>query len=188
VRIEVANADELWYQGLARQLRSSPGFDWTSWVDASQFLVQRKLHLDVAETWATKAVSDPGVGQENFRSLSNLAQVQAANGKTAASDATMKKAVDHPTATIFDLHQAGRQLLGQGRSDKALEVFELNAKRHPNQWPVNVGLARGYAAAGDAKKALKHARLALEQAPDDQNRNNLKGLVAKLEAGDTKIN
>ena len=188
VRIEVPDANELWYQGIARELRSSPGFDWTNWVEASQFLVQRKLHLDVAETWATKAASDPAVGQENFRSLSNLAQVQAANGKTAASDATMKKAVDHPTATIFDLHQAGRQLLGQGRTDKALQVFELNAKRHPNQWPVNVGLARASAMSGDSKKALTYANKAMAQAPDPQSKRNLETLIKQFEATTTAKN
>ena len=188
IRIELPNADELWYQSMARELRSSPGFDWSNWMQASQFLVEKKLHLDVAETWATNAVSLQFIGQENYRSLSNLAQAQAANGKTADADATLKKAVEHPTASIFDLHQTGRQLLAQGRKEKALEIFELNARRHPGQWPVHVGLARGYAAKGDAAKALKHARLALAQAPDDQNRNSLKGMVAKLEAGDTAVN
>ena len=47
---------------------------------------------------------------------------------------------------------------------------------------------RAYAAAGDAKKALEEARLALKQAPDEANKKNLQGLVEKLEKGDTKIN
>jgi tetratricopeptide (TPR) repeat protein len=81
------------------------------------------------------------------------------------------------------LHQAGRQLLAQGKKDEALKVFELNAKRHPNAWPVNVGLARGYSAVGRYKDALKHAKLALAQAPDDQNKKTLAEGIKKLEAG-----
>lgn len=188
IRIELPDADELWYASLQRELRSSPGFDWSNWMQASQFLVQRKIHLDVAEAWARKAVSDPFNGQENFRSLSSLAQALDAAGKGAEADATMKRAVEHPTATIFDLHQAGRQLVTLGRNDRALEVFRLNAERHPDQWPVHVGLARGYAAVGDGKKALKHAKLALAQAPDDVNRENLAKMVERLSAGDTKVN
>jgi len=50
---------------------------------------------------------------------------------------------------------------------------------------VHVGLMRAWAAKGENKKALAEARLAVAQAPDDQNRKNLEGLVKKLEAGQT---
>jgi Tfp pilus assembly protein PilF len=44
-------------------------------------------------------------------------------------------------------------------------------------------LARGYAAIGDTKQALEHAKKALAQAPDDLNRNSLKAMVETLESG-----
>src|SRR5438874_1764944 len=66
-----------------------------------------------------------------------------------------------------EMHQYGRQLLQQGKKQEALSVFQLNAKKHPNEWPVNVGLARGNSAVGNYKEALKYAKLALAQAPDD---------------------
>jgi len=50
-------------------------------------------------------------------------------------------------------------------------------------WPVHVGLARGYSATGDYKTALKHAELALPQAPDDINRKSLTDAVARLKQG-----
>ena len=62
-------------------------------------------------------------------------------------------------------------------------MFELNAKKHPNAWPVNVGLARGYSAVGRTKDALKHAKLAVQQAPDELNKKNLQKMVEDLEAG-----
>jgi hypothetical protein len=49
-------------------------------------------------------------------------------------------------------------------------------------WPVEVGLARGYAAVGRTEDALKHARLALQQAPDDVNRRNLEKMIQDLQA------
>jgi len=67
--------------------------------------------------------------------------------------------------------------------EQAMRVFQFNAKRFPNQWPVHVGLMRGYGAMGDKKKALEEAKLALAQAPDEQNRKNLQGLVKQLEEG-----
>ena len=63
-------------------------------------------------------------------------------------------------------------------------MFELNAKKHPGAWPVNVGLARGYAAVGRTKEALKYAKLAVAQAPDEANRKNLQKMVADLEAAE----
>jgi tetratricopeptide (TPR) repeat protein len=74
-------------------------------------------------------------------------------------------------------------LLNQGKKADALRVWELNAKRYPNQWPVNVGLARGYSAAGRYKDALKHAKLALAQAPDEVNKTSIAAGIKKLEAG-----
>jgi tetratricopeptide (TPR) repeat protein len=73
--------------------------------------------------------------------------------------------------------------MAQGKKEEALKVFELNAKRHPNAWPVNVGLARGYSAVGRYKDALKAAKAALAQAPDDQNKKVLADGIKKLEAG-----
>jgi hypothetical protein len=64
-----------------------------------------------------------------------------------------------------------------------MEVFEANAKMHPNVWPVHVGLARGYAAIGRRKEALAEAKLALPQAPDDPNRQGIAALIKQLESG-----
>ena len=85
----------------------------------------------------------------------------------------------------MQIHLVGRQLLTEGKTDQAVRVFQLNARRFPNDWPVHVGLMRGYAAKGDNKKALAEARLAVRQAPDEPNRKNLEGIVKKLEAGQT---
>jgi hypothetical protein len=64
-----------------------------------------------------------------------------------------------------------------------LKVFQLNAKRNPGVWPTNGGLARGYSANGNYPEALKYAKLALAQAPDEGNRKNLENMIKKLEAG-----
>lgn len=99
------------------------------------------------------------------------------------SAATRQKALASPTASVFDLHAYGRQLMQQGKKQEALAVFEMNAKRHPNEWPVNVGLARGYSAVGRYQDALKYAKLALAQAPDDNNKRVLTAGIEKLQAG-----
>lgn len=96
----------------------------------------------------------------------------------------MQTAINHPTASPFDIHAYGRQLLAQGQKEKALEIFELNAKRFPKTWPVNVGLARGHSATGNYKAALKYARQALAEAPDQLNKDSMAAAVEKLRKGE----
>jgi hypothetical protein len=180
--ISVDNATDLHMARIRDELRNFQGFNWQNWRAAAQYAMQVKRPNDALE-FADAAVNRQFVGVENFQTLNTLAQAQEAAGKTAEATATRSKALNHYTAGPADLHQYGRQLLGQGKKEEALKVFELNAKRFPNAWPVNVGLARGYSAVGRYKDALKAAKLALAQAPDEANKKTLAEGIKKLEAG-----
>jgi tetratricopeptide (TPR) repeat protein len=95
----------------------------------------------------------------------------------------MQDALHLPGTTALQIHMYGRQLLTDKRVPEAVAVFEYNAQRNGDAWPVHVGLARGYAAAGENQKALEHAKKALQQAPDKLNRDNLESMVKALSAG-----
>ena len=95
----------------------------------------------------------------------------------------MAQAMDHPSAQPFEIHQYGRRLLAAGKAKEALAVFQKNAERFKDAWPVHVGLARGYSAIGDYKTALKHAEIAVKQAPDALNRTSLETAIARLKQG-----
>ncbi|MBZ5589858.1 MAG: DUF2911 domain-containing protein [Acidobacteriia bacterium] len=183
--ITVDDAIGLYVDNLRKELRNANGFNWEGWQEAAKFCVDNKTNLKEALTWAQNAVTLQYIGQENFATLETLAGAQAANGMTAEADATMQRAVDYPGASPLDLHRYGRELLGRGEKEKALKVFEANAKKHPNAWPVNVGLARGYAAVGRTQDALKYAKLAVQQAPDEANKKALQKMVEDLQAGKT---
>jgi hypothetical protein len=177
-----ADINEIYLATLRNELRSNPGFDPRNWSAAAQFALQRKINLPEALTWAEKGAQPP-TGQENFTSLSTLAQLQEANGRAEDARKTMDRALNHPTAGPAEIHQYGRQLQAQKKNEEAMKVFELNAKRHPGVWPVQVGLARGYAGLGQKDKALAAAREGLAKAPDDASRRNLEGLIKQLEEG-----
>ncbi len=183
IAISVDDPDELYFQNLEKEMHGAPGFQWSDLLAAAQFALQTGKHLDAGLDWAQRAVSAPFVGNENFQTLSTLGQIQLGLGSAEAAQATFDKAIANPSAKPTDAHQLGRQLLQQGRKAEALKIFQSNAKKFPGQWPVNVGLARGYAANGDTKKALEHARLALAQAPDELNKKALKALIEQLEKG-----
>ncbi len=181
VKISVEHMDDLYVAQMRRELRDRHGFSWINWIAASQYCLAHKTHLADGLWFAQQAVSWEGIGVANFQTLSNLAQLQIANGKSADAGKTIEQAMAPMDAGVLQLHQFARQLQGQGENQLAMSVFETNAKRHPNTWPVNLGLARGYAALGDKRKAASFARKALPQAPDDLNRKNIEGLIQQWE-------
>ena len=181
--ITVPDPAGLYIDNMRLELRNAAGFRWQSWQAAAQYCLQQNRNLPEALTWAETAITLPGIGQTNFSTLSTKAQILAKMSRTEESAAVMAKALDLPGTTVFEIHQYGRQLLAQGKPQEALAVFEKNAKRFGDTWPVHVGLARGYSATGDYKTALKHAELALPQAPDDINRKSLTDAVARLKQG-----
>ncbi len=184
--IEVEDVNALWADQMRTDLRGWAGFAWQSWQQAAEFCADNKVNLPEALVWAQRAVSDPySGGEENFVTLMTLSKLQAANGRADDAAKTFDRAVSHRTAGPVQIHQAARALQREGKKDQAVKLYQLNAKRYPNEWPVRSGLMRAYAATGDTKKALAEAKLALAQAPDDANKKNLQGLIQKLEKGES---
>jgi Protein of unknown function (DUF2911) len=185
--ITVPNVNDLWVASIREELRGSAGFSYLNWQAAAQWCADNDVNLAEALIWAQKAVHDPTWvgGEENFVTLTTLATLQKKNGQTAEAQKTLAKAYNHPTATPMQLHVAARALARQGQKAEAIALYQLNAKRFPNQWPVHVSLMRAYAAAGDNKKALAEAKLALAQAPDSQNKKSLEDVLQKLEKGES---
>ena len=183
--IKVEGVEDLYISKLKENLTNVQGFGWQGWVAASQYCVTHNTHLDQALEWAEVAVSKPFVGEANFTTLSNKAEVLDKLGRKDDAKTAMQLAIHHPSATPLDLHQYGRRLLTEKKEQEAMAIFKLNFERNGETWPVHVGLARGYAANGDPKQALEHARKALAQAPDALNRKSLEAMVKTLESGGT---
>ncbi|HEX8153865.1 MAG TPA: DUF2911 domain-containing protein [Thermoanaerobaculia bacterium] len=180
--ITVPNITDIYLAQIRKELRNDDGFQWQNWNAAAQYALSQK-RADEALEFATVATSRPFVSQENYQTLTTLADAQALKGMTAEAKATRDKALNHPTANANALHQYARTQLTRGNKDEAIRVWELNAKRFPNAWPVNVGLMRAHSARGNYAEALKYAKLALAQAPDEQNKKSLADAIVKLEAG-----
>lgn len=181
--ITVDSANQLYVENLHRELRSSPGFGWQGWEAAATYCLQNKINLEEAQGWAQRATDRTQGGQESFATLTLLSDLQTANGHAADAAKTMDRALNHPATQAIDIHLYGRQLLAQKKPEEAMKIFQLNAKRFPDAWPVHVGLARGYAATGHKKEALEEARKALPQAPNEPSRKALEGVIQQIEAG-----
>jgi hypothetical protein len=173
----------IYLAAIRRDLQGSKGFDRRNFLAAARYALKEKTAYPDALTWAQTAVSGTFIGKENFETLITLADAQEANGLAAEAAKTRDKAFNDPSATAVDLHQYARTLQAAGQKDAAIKVFELNAKRHPNVWPVNVGLARASMLKGNKDEALKYAKLALPQAPDAASKKNLEDLIKLIEGG-----
>ena len=55
-------------------------------------------------------------------------------------------------------------LVDAKKPKEAFEIFKMNYDKHPNSLFTNLGMASGYSALGDYKKALTFAQKALPQA------------------------
>jgi tetratricopeptide (TPR) repeat protein len=181
--IKVPNVNDIYLSKLRQELTTVPGFSYQGYDAAAQFTVQSGAGLEDGLRWAEAAVSMPFIGQENFSTLSTKAQVLAKMGRNEEAGKLMQAALKLPGTTPLEIHQYGRQLLAEKKPAEALAVFQTNAQRNGDAWPVHVGLARGYAATGETKKALEHAKIAVSQAPDALNKKNLEAMVKDLSEG-----
>ncbi|TAF65680.1 MAG: DUF2911 domain-containing protein [Cytophagales bacterium] len=163
------------------ELRGDDGFSWQAMHEAALWCLQNNTNLEEALVWADKAINEPFIGDANFQTISTKAMILEKLGKGTEATALMKTALDKGNPA--EIHNYARQLMMQKRTKEAAEVFRFNAKKYPNQWPVNVGLMRAYSSEGNFKDALKYAKLALEQAPDDLNKQNLQRLIQLLNEG-----
>ncbi len=184
IRMELIEPNEIIIRKFREDLRGSNQFTWQGLQAAAAFCARNNTNLDEALGWANDAIEFPFVGQENYSTLSTKSQVLLALGKESEADAVMKKAVDHPTATSFQIHAYGRRLISQGKPEKAMEVFRMNYKKYKAKWPTNVGMARGYSALGQYSKAVPFAKKALELAPDKLNKDSMTQAVEKLQKGE----
>lgn len=187
LHIDVPNVNELYATQMGKDLRAWAGFNYQNWQAAAQFAAANKVNLDEALVWADKAISEPfrnaAQGRADFSTLQTKAAVLTAMGRDADADTVMDRAIRLPDTDARSIHQYGLRLLGGGRKERAMRVFDANRRLHPADkfWPY-VGLARGYTALGDKKSAIASWDVALRHVPPDQRANvpNLERAVQAL--------
>ncbi len=168
--IELKNANEQVLASLTSELKNREGFSSANLATAANWASNAGYHEE-ALVWAENAVSQPFIGQRNFNTLSTKAAVLMNAGKLDDAIAVMDDAVTMSGVTAFQIHAYGRQLIGAGYKEKAMEVFKMNHKKFDGIWPTNYGMARGYSALGDYKNAIKFMEIAKTKVPANDTLN-----------------
>jgi len=165
-----------------KELRTERGFSWEAWDQAAQYCVQNKTNLDEALMWTDTATSINFGGDRSFTAWSTKASVLEALGKNDEAAAVMKKA--YPYGNMNELYFYARGLSRMKKGQQAFDAFKFAFDKYPNQFITTAGMARGYSAIGDYKKALTYALKAQAIAPDPANKNITDTFVKKLQAGE----
>ena len=164
-----------------KKLQGQDGFNRQTWEQAASYAMNNGGDLNEALGWINNAIAGQFYSQQTFNNTNIKAGILNKLGKqneaVAALDSYLSK------ATILETHQYGRQLIGFGLKDKAIEVFKMNAKKNKDVWPTHYGLARGYSSNGDFKTALVHLKRALTNAPNPASKARVQANINKLEKG-----
>ncbi len=179
-RISVPNQVELYHDTMAMELTGAAGFNFQNWIQASQWAAQQDAYHEDAIRWADAAIA----ANTTFGTISNKAQILNQIGRSEEAMEIFDQAMEHPTANAVAVHMAARGLQAQGQLDDANVLFRKNYEMNAGEWPVDFGMARVYAQEGNFEKALEHAAISLERAPDGPQKQNLETQIERLEKGE----
>ena len=160
---------------LRRELRGLPRFSWQGWNQAAAYCLRNNVNLDEALEWANQSI---GIA-ETFTNL----RTKAACSRRRETRSLPRRCGRSPlrVATEAEMNAYGYQLLGQKKTDEAIEPFRKNVKDHPASWNVYDSLAEAYAAKGDKKLAIENYSKALSMAPESQKKR-INDALTKLKA------
>lgn len=170
------------FDAFATESKNPRGFTSQGLNIAANWCLQNNYQLEKALEWAMMATSPNFPGDPtSFSALANKAGILDKLGKSEEAAAVIKTAL--PFGSVVQLQQFGRQLLAANKPKAALEVFQFNYNKNPNQFIALTGLARGLSANGEYAKALEFANKALPLAPNDSSKQAVQAMIDKLKAG-----
>jgi tetratricopeptide (TPR) repeat protein len=178
-KIEV-NIHQVQLTSFMNELRTEPGFIWQSYEQAAAYCLQNDIALDQGLIWAEQAISSV-VGQRNFKTLHTKADILVKLNRNTEAEALMKEAVQ--IGNMMELHEYAKTLLTQKRVKHAFDVFKQNYHKNPNLMTTNIGLARGYSATVNYKKAIPYLKSAVLQVPNPSSKTILDEMIKKLQEG-----
>ncbi len=162
------------------ELKGPAGFGWRGYMQAANYCLQNDTNLEEAMTWIDQSISS----SKGFSNLQVKAGLLAKKGETEEAKKVMDEAI--PTANAFQLNNYGYQLLNNGDTKKAIEVFSLNIEKNKDHqfiWGFTDSLGEAYLQDGNKKQALKYYKKAKELAPENQYAY-LDGVIEKIEKGE----
>jgi tetratricopeptide (TPR) repeat protein len=159
---------------LRQQLRGLGRFFGQPWMQAAAWCAGNDVNLAEASEWAQNSIAI----NENFNNVRLKATLLDKLGDPVNATTLRKRSFE--IATEPDMNNYGYQLLGEGKADSAIVVFQKNVKDYPKSWNVYDSLGEAYAAKGDKKKARENYNKALAMTKNPAQQQRISGILAGL--------
>ena len=170
------------FDAFVAESQNPAGFTSQGLNVAANWCLQNNYQLEKALEWATIASGQNFPGDpSSFAAHSTKAAILHKLNRPDEAAATIKTAL--PLGNIGQLQLLGRQFITAKNPKLALEIFQFNYSKNPDQFITLTGMARGLSANGDHTKALDFAGKALSKAPNDQSKVVVQEMIDKLKNG-----
>lgn len=175
VKIEY-DVDKIVMSNAAEELKGVVGFSWQGYTSAAAYALANKINYDQAIKWTDNALAQT----RNFTILMLKANLLEASGKTDEVEKLKNEALS--ISTEAEMNNYGYQLINEKKFDKAIEIFKLNAQRHPSSANVWDSLGEAYFDKGDKKNAIVNLKKSLDSNPPANVKLNSEKLLKELGA------
>ena len=174
IKVEV-DVNETVIASMEKELTGIPGFFWQGWNQIALYALTNNYNLEKASAWVEKSI---GINK-NLTNLMTKSLILESMGKSQEAEKFKKEAFALPGIDEAQVNALGYQLMGIGRTEEALKVFEKNTVDHPDSWNAWDSLAEGLLTKGDRVKSKQLYEKALGMAPDNQ-KDRIKGILANI--------
>jgi hypothetical protein len=176
VPFKVVVSDETTVANIAGQMRGRAQYEWEAPNQAANFCLTKKIHLEDALKWVNVSIQN----EERFENLATKADVLKAMNKPDDAKKAWEQAI--AKTTPIQLYSYARRLNSEKKDAEALEMLKEVAKRYPETPFGHLANARIKSAAGDFAGAVEEAKKAQAVAISEQQKNNIKVLIDRLNA------
>ena len=174
IKVEV-DVNETVIASMEKELTGIPGFFWQGWNQIALYALTNNYNLEKASAWVEKSI---GINK-NLTNLMTKSLILESMGKSQEAEKFKNEAFALPGIDEAQVNALGYQLMGIGKTEEALKVFEKNTVDHPDSWNAWDSLAEGLLTKGDRVKSKQLYEKALGMAPDNQ-KNRIKGILANI--------
>ena len=150
--------------------------DPKQYLNAAAYCLNNNTNHEEAINWVDKSIEASGKNFNNLTLKGGLLYKKDDNFTVAEPFVDEAAQV----ANKQQLNALGYRMLQLELKEKAVEYFELNAKKNPEDPNVYDSLGEGYAAIGEKKKAIKSFKKSLSMNPPDNVKQNSIAQLKKL--------
>lgn len=175
ISFKVDNIHEVVLSYYDDMLRGSAGFNWNGWFDKAIYCDMNNTHLEEGLQAVNTSIRRYPKW-DNYSAKENILRKLDRNDE---ADQVLHDKI-HKIATGSALNMYGYQLLGQNKHEEALEIFQLNIEKNPEEPNFYDSLGECYKLMGDKKNAVKSYKKALAMNPPQFVKDNAIKMLKEL--------